>query len=195
MERRQYTTTAKVLHWTMAVVIICAWAAGYYSSTLSLSQKIQADSIMLHKSIATITLFLLAVRIPWRLARGAPEASCEVPSLERTAARFGHLLLYLCMFALPLSGWLWSSAAGFKIPVAGLFFLPPLMDKTPALAPIFKQIHVCLAYAIAILVCGHVFMALKHHFFDCGDSLESMLPSWLLRRRESDERKRRSISC
>ena len=192
MERRQYTSIAKTLHWTMAVVIICAWIAGYYSSTLSLPQKIQADSIMLHKSIATITLFLLAARIPWRLIHGAPEASCGVPSLERTAARLGHLLLYMCMLALPLSGWFWSSAAGFKIPVAGLFFLPPVMDKTPALAPIFKQMHIYVAYAIAVLVCGHVFMALKHYFVDRSYSLESMLPSWCIRRRESSEQKHQS---
>jgi cytochrome b561 len=176
MERRQYTAIAKALHWAMALVIITAWIAGYYSSTLSLPQKIQTDSIMLHKSIATITLFLLAARIPWRLIHGAPEASCDVPSLERMAARLGHLLLYICMVALPLSGWLWSSAAGYKIPVAGLFYLPPLMAKTPALSPLLKQIHISCAYAIAILVCGHVVMALKHHFFDRSDSLTSMLP-------------------
>jgi len=192
MERRQYTSIAKILHWTMAAVIIGAWIAGYYSSTLSLPQKIQTDSIMLHKSIATITLFLLAARIPWRLMHGAPEASCGVPSLERAAARLGHLLLYTCMLALPLSGWLWSSAAGFKIPVAGLFFLPPLMDKTPALAPIFKQIHIYLAYGIALLVCGHVLMALKHYFIDHSDSLESMLPAVFVRRQNEGERKQRS---
>ena len=192
MERRQYTSIAKILHWTMAAVIIGAWIAGYYSSTLSLPQKIQTDSIMLHKSIATITLFLLAARIPWRLMHGAPEASCGVPSLERAAARLGHLLLYVCMLALPLSGWLWSSAAGFKIPVAGLFFLPPLMDKTPALASIFKQIHIYLAYGIAMLVCGHVLMALKHYFIDHSDSLESMLPAVFVRRQNEGDRKQRS---
>ena len=96
------------------------------------------------------------------------------------------------MLVLPVSGWLWSSAAGFKIPVAGLFFLPPLMDKTPALAPIFKQMHIYVAYAIAVLVCGHVFMALKHYFVDRSDSLESMLPSWCIRRRESSERNHQS---
>ncbi|MFB9127620.1 cytochrome b [Paraburkholderia dipogonis] len=176
MEARQYTFVAKALHWAMAAVIITAWGAGYYSSTLSFPQKIQADSIMLHKSIATVTLFLLAARIPWRLIHGAPAAACDVPSLERTAARVGHLLLYICMVALPLSGWLWSSAAGYKIPVAGLFYLPPLMAKTLALSPVLKQIHISLAYAIAILVCGHVLMALKHHFLDRSDSLTSMLP-------------------
>lgn len=191
MERRQYTSVAKTLHWAMAVVIITAWGAGYYSSTLSLPQKIQADSIMLHKSIATVTLFLLAARIPWRLIHGAPAASCDVPSLERMAARLGHLLLYICMVALPLSGWVWSSAAGYRIPVAGLFYLPPLMAKTPALSPMLKQIHISFAYAIALLVCGHVFMALKHHFFDRSDSLASMLPRLSRGRHDAQEKQRR----
>lgn len=191
MERRQYTSVAKALHWAMAAVIITAWIAGYYSSTLSLPQKIQTDSIMLHKSIATVTLFLLAARIPWRLIHGAPAASCDVPSLERMAARLGHLLLYICMVALPLSGWLWSSAAGYKIPVAGLFYLPPLMTKTPGLSSILKQIHISFAYAIAILVCGHVLMALKHHFFDRSDSLTSMLPRLSRGQHDAQEKQRR----
>ncbi|GAB3629921.1 cytochrome B [Pandoraea terrae] len=192
--QRSYTPVAKALHWTMAIVIIVAWAAGYYSSTLSLPQKIQTDSIMLHKSIATITLFLLAARIPWRFIHGAPAHSSDRPRLECVAARVGHLLLYVCMVALPLSGWLWSSAAGYKIPVAGLFFIPPLMAKTPALSPIFKQVHMLLAYTIAVLVCGHVLMALKHHFIDRGDSLVSMLPSWWPYRRGGNEGTQRPIS-
>lgn len=181
--QRSYTPIAKALHWAMAIVIVVAWAVGYYSSTLTLPQKIQTDSIMIHKSIATVTLFLLAARIAWRLIRGTPGKASNMSALESAAARAGHLLLYLCMIALPMSGWLWSSAAGYKIPVAELFFLPPLMSKTPALAPVFKQIHIVLAYTIAVLVGGHVLMALKHHFLDKGDSLRSMLPSWLFRTR------------
>lgn len=193
MERRQYSSTAKVLHWTMAVVIICSWAVGYYSSTLTVPQKIQADSIMLHKSIATVTLFLVAARIAWRLVHGAPQPSCDLPVFERKASLLGHAALYLCMVALPMSGWLWSSAAGYPIPVAKLFFLPPLMAKTPALAPFFKQTHIVLAYTVAFLVVGHVLMALKHHFIDRNDSLRSMLPSWLLKDKKQD--KQRSISA
>ncbi|RQZ21095.1 cytochrome b [Burkholderia sp. Bp9031] len=193
MESRQYTTVAKVLHWTMAIVIICAWAVGYYSSTLSLPQKIQSDSIMLHKSIATIAIFLLAARVPWRLTHRPPETTNGLPSFERRAGKVGHFVLYICMFALPLSGWLWSSAAGFKIPVAGLFFLPPLMAKTPALAPTLKQIHFCFAYAIAFLVVGHVLMALKHHLVDRNESFKAMLPQWVARKIVRDKESERSL--
>nr|WP_057929665.1 cytochrome b [Burkholderia ambifaria] len=194
MELKQYTTVAKVLHWTMAIVIICAWAFGYYSSTLSLPQKIQTDSIMLHKSIATIAIFLLAARVLWRLTHRPPETTNDLSSFERRAGKVGHFVLYICMFALPFSGWLWSSAAGFKIPVAGLFFLPPLMEKTPALAPILKQVHFCLAYAIAFLVVGHIFMALKHHFIDRNESLNAMLPRWVAKKMVRDKESGRSLS-
>ena len=67
------------------------------------------------------------------------------------------------------------------------------MAKTPALAPLFKQTHIVLAYTIAFLVVGHVLMALKHHFIDRNDSLRSMLPSWLLKDKKQDEQ--RSISA
>ncbi|GAB7550171.1 cytochrome b [Cupriavidus sp. 8B] len=192
MKKRQYTSLAKVLHWAMAVLIVTAWATGYYSSTLSLPQKIQVDSIMLHKSIAAVTLFLLAARIPWRLIHGAPPMSRDVPRFERAAAGVGHLLLYICMFSLPVSGWLWSSAAGYKIPVAGLFYLPPLMAKAPELTPILKLIHMTFAYTTAVLVCGHVLMAMKNHFIDRSDSLISMLPRMMSKRHEN-ETERRSI--
>ncbi|SAL63084.1 cytochrome B561 [Caballeronia arvi] len=194
MEPKQYTALAKILHWTMAIVIIVAWGVGYYSSTLSVPQKIQADSIMLHKSIATLTIFLLAARIAWRLTHRPPETTKDLHNFERQAGKLGHLVLYICMLALPVAGWLWSSAAGYPIPVAHLFSLPPLMAKTPALVPIFKQIHIYLSYLLAFLVCGHALMALKHHFIDKNESLKSMVPAWLARRIGREKPASRSIS-
>ncbi|WP_454741733.1 cytochrome b [Cupriavidus necator] len=176
MERTNYTTLAKLLHWSMAVLIFVAWVIGYYSSLLTLKEKIQTDSIMIHKSVASVTLFLIAIRIIWRLTHPAPAAPDGMSSLERSAAKIGHFLLYACMVALPLSGWLWSSAAGYKIPVAEIFFLPPLIDKNPALTVTLSVVHKVLAYMILALICGHVMMALKHHFINRDALLSSMLP-------------------
>jgi cytochrome b561 len=194
MESQQYTPVAKALHWTMAIVIICAWAIGYYSSTLRQFPKLEHQTIMLHKSIATVTIFLLAARILWRLTHRPPETTAHLSSLERRAAIAGHLVLYVCMIALPATGWLWASVAGYPVPVAGLFFLPPLMAKAPELAPIFRQIHFCFAYAIACLVVGHALMALKHHFLDGNESLRSMLPLWVARRIGRGKRAGRSLT-
>jgi cytochrome b561 len=184
MANTEYTGGAKALHWTMAAVIVVAWIVGYYSSTLPLSQKIQTGSVILHKSIATVTLFLLAGRILWRLSHRTPEAPLTMSKQAQAAARAGQILLYVCMFGLPMTGWAWTSAAGFTIPVAGLFDLPPILPKNTAIAASLGNVHMVLAYTTAALVTGHILMALKHHFIDRDIVLISMMPK--TRRRSSD---------
>lgn len=175
-DRHGYSTLSKTLHWVMAAVIVIAWIMGYYSSTLPLQQKIATGSVTLHKSIASITLFLLAARILVRLYYGVPELPSTMPLSAKVAARGGHLMLYLCMIGVPLSGWAWSSASGYSVPVAGLFNLPPLLPKTAALAASLRPVHVTLAFSTAALVAGHALMALKHQLIDRDDVLRSMLP-------------------
>ncbi|CDY79605.1 Cytochrome B561 [Caballeronia glathei] len=176
MTNTEYTGVAKALHWMMALIVIVAWIVGYYSSTLPLSQKIETGSVTLHKAIATVTLFLLAARILWRLSHRTPEAPSTMSKRAQVAARAGHLLLYLCMFSLPLSGWAWTSAAGFTVPVAGLFHLPPIVATNASVAATLGAVHMTLAYTTAALVAGHILMAFKHHFVDRDGVLISMMP-------------------
>ncbi|AUT62780.1 cytochrome b [Paraburkholderia terrae] len=184
MENTEYTGGAKALHWMMAGIIFAAWTVGYYSSTLTLSQKIQTGSVILHKSIATVTLFLLAARVLWRLSHRPPEAPLTMSKQARAAAGVGQILLYVCMFGLPLTGWAWTSAAGFTVPVAGLFDLPPILAKNTAIAASLGPVHMVLAYTTAALIVGHILMAFKHHFIDRDSVLLSMMPR--LSRRSSD---------
>lgn len=157
----------------MAVLIIAAWAVGYYASTLNLGRA-KLSAVELHKSIATITLFLIAMRIVWRLTH-RPPALTSSSVVMRTVARVGHVTLYILMVALPLSGWAWSSAVGYTIPVAKLFHLPALMATNSAVKPVLEAIHVWLAWAMGILIVGHVLAGVKHHFVDRDDVLGSML--------------------
>ena len=184
MANTEYTGAAKALHWMMAAVIFAAWIVGYYSSTLTLSQKIQTGSVIVHKSIATVTLFLLAARVLWRLSHRPPEAPLTMSKQARAAAAAGQILLYVCMFGLPLTGWAWTSAAGFTVPVAGLFDLPPILAKNTAIAASLCPAHMVIAYATAVLIAGHILMAFKHHFIDRDSVLLSMMPK--SRRRLSD---------
>ncbi|PKU26459.1 cytochrome b [Telmatospirillum siberiense] len=176
--RRRYTATARALHWAMAAIIIVAWAIGYYANTLVYGVDAgKGATITLHKSIATLTLFLVVIRIVWRIFHRPPELS-GMGALMKKAAHAGHFLLYVAMLTLPLSGWAYSSAAGYEIPVAGLFHIPQLLGKDPALEEFFKSIHFFLAWTILVLVAGHIGFALKHHFLDRDGIMHSMLPTW-----------------
>lgn len=176
--QRRYTATARALHWAMAAIIIVAWAIGYYANTLVYGVDAgKGATITLHKSIATLTLFLVVARIIWRSFHRPPELP-DMPAIMKTAAHAGHLLIYVVMVALPVSGWFYSSAAGYEIPVAGLFHIPQLVGKDAGLEEFFKSVHFVLAWTILVLVAGHAGFALKHHVIDKDGIMQSMLPTW-----------------
>jgi len=86
--------------------------------------------------------------------------------MERLLAHGGHLALYLLMFAVPLTGWLMSSAYGFPVVFLQLVQLPDLIGQNEALAATLKTVHETLNWIMAACVVGHVLAAIKHHVID-----------------------------
>jgi cytochrome b561 len=97
------------------------------------------------------------------------------------------VLLYLLMFAVPLSGWLMSSAKGFQTVWFGVLPLPDLLQKDTDLGDLLQQMHMLLNFTMAGLVAAHAGAALKHHFLDRDEILARMLP--FLGKSKNGERK------
>src|SRR5690606_13788006 len=74
----------------------------------------------------------------------------------RLAARAGHFALYALMFAVPLTGWLASSAQGVPVVWLGVWQLPDLIGKNPELGSRLQDAHMVLNYLLAAGVLGHV---------------------------------------
>lgn len=170
-----YTATAIRLHWLIALGLAGTFAVGVYMSGLPLSpDKLKIYSW--HKW-AGVTIFLLAlVRIGWRLAHRPPAPPAGMPHWQAVAAEAVHGLLYVLMLAIPLSGWLMSSAKGFQTVWFGLVPLPDLVGKNKELGETLTLVHVSLNFGMLALVLGHAGAALKHHFIDRDDVLRRMLP-------------------
>lgn len=174
MSQARYTETAIYLHWLIAFLLIGLFAVGLYMNDLPLSPwKLQIYSW--HKW-AGVTVFLLVfIRIFWRLTHRPPTLSGDRHATMRMAAQAGHRLLYLLMVAIPVSGWLMSSAKGFQTVYFGVLPLPNLLDKNKELGELLQSIHQILNFVLAVLVTGHVGVALKHQLSDKNDLL-LMLP-------------------
>lgn len=171
----RYTGTAITLHWLIALGIAGTFSLGLYMHELPLSpEKLRLYSW--HKWVG-VTLFLLVLlRLGWRLLNPPPELPDAMPGWLRLAARGGHYLLYFLMLAVPLSGWLMSSAKGFQTVWFGVLPLPDLLSKDKALGEQLELIHKSLNFLMAFVVIGHVLAALKHHYIDRDDVLTRMLP-------------------
>jgi cytochrome b561 len=163
----RYTRVASVLHWLIALAILANFVFGTWMVDLDLSPaKLRYYSY--HKWLGVSIFLLVLVRIAWRLGHRPPALPADMPTWERVAAGVSHFALYGLTLAVPISGWLFSSAKGFKTVYFAVLPIPDLLAKNPPLADQLKL--------MALLVLLHVAAALKHHFMDRDDVLVRMWP-------------------
>ena len=171
----RYTSTAIALHWLLALAIVGAFGMGLYMSGLPLSPT-RLKLYNWHKWAGVTILALSALRLLWRLGH-RPPADPPMPAWQARAAHAVHGLLYLVFFAVPLSGWAYSSAAGFPIVWFGVLPLPDFVPVDKALAEQLKELHALMAWSLALLVLVHVAGALKHQLIDKDGLLLRMMPA------------------
>lgn len=170
----RYTNTAIALHWLVALLIFAAFPLGMYMHDLSLSPtKLQLYSY--HKWIGITVLLLTVLRIVWRATHTPPTLPDSLPRWQHIASHATHQLLYVLIFVVPLSGWLMSSAKGFKTVWLGILPLPDLISKDKALGDLLSNVHASLNYLLLALVVLHIAAALKHHLIDRDEVMNRML--------------------
>lgn len=168
-----YTPLAKGLHWLMAALILGLLVLGLYMSDLPLSP----EKLLLYSwhKWAGVTVFALVwLRLAWRLAHRPPPFPESMPAHMRLAAHAGHVLLYVLMVAIPLSGWLMSSAKGFQTVWFGVLPIPDLLPRDKAMGDALRQWHEALNQLLMLTLVGHVAAALWHHFVLKDDTLRRM---------------------
>ena len=171
----RYTATAKTLHWAMAILVFGLLALGFYMHDLPLSPE-KLKLYAWHKWAGVSAFLLVLVRLAWRAAHRPPPLPATMPAHLRFAAHAGHFLLYALMLAIPLSGWLMSSAKGFQTVWFGVLPIPDLIAKDKSLGDLLQTAHMALNLVFTIVIAGHIGAALKHHFIDRDDILTRMLP-------------------
>jgi len=172
----RYTTPAIVLHWLIALLIIATFTLGLVMTDIPGITPAKLKYFNWHKWAGVTVLLLATLRLLWRLLRHPPAYADGMPAWQRGAAHGLHWLLYLLMFAVPLSGYFYSLASGYPIVWFGVLELPVLMGPDPALKPVLKEVHYWLNMLLAGLVGLHVAAALKHLFVDRDGVMARMLP-------------------
>ena len=181
----KYTRTAIVLHWVIALLIaanvVLTWIVD------ALPDAWVRPVIDTHKSIGITVLGLAAMRLLWRFVHRPPALPATYSRWERAGAHVAHALLYLVIFALPLSGWLhdsaWKDAATHPMSLFGVMSWPRIdfvmsldADTKERMHDLFFAIHAWFGYALYVLFVLHVGGALKHQWLDREPELQRMVP-------------------
>jgi cytochrome b561 len=166
---------SQFLHWLIVVLIITQVILASIAEDLPIGIK-KLATYARHKSVGLTILGLVVLRLLWRWLNPTPTLPTTLKPYERTLAGLTHFALYLILFAMPLTGWMMTSARGFPVSWFGFFQLPDFVPKNDTLYKAMKETHDLLATALYAVVFLHVAAALKHHFFLKDDVLRRMLP-------------------
>jgi cytochrome b561 len=173
---QRYSLPAIVLHWLLALLIIATFTLGLVMTDIPGLTPAKLRYFSWHKWAGITVLALATLRLLWRLLRSPPVYPASMPVWQSRAAHGLHGLLYGLMFAVPLSGYFYSLAAGVPVLYFGLFPLPVLIEADPVLKPVLGALHYWLNMVLAALVAVHVLAAFKHLLIDRDGIMQRMLP-------------------
>jgi len=170
----RYSAPAIALHWLTALLIVANLVLGLSMVALPFSPR-KLQWYLWHKWVGITVFLLTGLRLAWRALR-PPPPPVAMPRWQQQASAVSHGLLYALLFAVPISGWIYSSSTGVQVVYLGVLPLPDLVAKDRALAVVLKAVHVTLNTALVALVCVHVGAALRHHFVNRDAVLRRILP-------------------
>jgi len=158
-----YSMTARVLHWVTAVLVLIMLPLGVGIAN-EWGGPLKDPLYDLHRSIGTVIIPLVILRLGYRLTHPPLPLPEDVPPLQQLAAHATHWGLYALLIVQPFVGWIATSAYRAPIMVFGLFELPPIWPQDRALSDRLFVVHALIAAAIACLAAVHIAAALYHHF-------------------------------
>ncbi len=159
-------------HWLMLVLFVVALAAIEYRGTLPKGDPTIGQIMAIHKQAGVLVLLLAVLRLATRVSTNAPSV-IGAWAIQRFAAHVVHILLYVVMFALPVSGILLSQSADRAVELFG-WVVPTLVAPDQALRDMIKPIHEFVGNAVYFLVGLHLVAVLWHHFIARDETLYHM---------------------
>ena len=176
---KEYGMNARAFHWVMALLMIGLLGLGFFMDHLK-PDPFKFELYGLHKSFGILVLFLVLLRVSWRFISVVPEGLSTHAKWERFLAVTIHIVLYICMIGMPLSGWVMSSSGGHDVSVFGLFNMPEIIGENKEVSGLSKTAHKLFAYGLLGAVALHILGALKHHILDGDSTLRRMGGTWYI---------------
>jgi cytochrome b561 len=163
------------LHWTIAALILLVQLPAGLTMEAVGRGPLQDLLYNVHKTNGLVIFTLAVIRLGWRWSQPVPALPADLPRWQRLAARSTHALLYLLLFLMPISGFLYTAMGGFPVPFFGLYDLARLVPENKPVAEGFKLAHLTLQWLLYVVVLLHVAGALQHHLIRKDGILRRML--------------------
>ena len=170
----RFGSVAQTFHWLVVVLLILQVTLAKIADHLPLGPD-KIGTLARHKSVGITILGLAILRLGWRFF-DPPPPQPPMPRWQARAASFSHAALYTLLFAMPLTGWMMSSASNYPVSWFGFVQLPDLVGPDHDLKELLRDVHHTLAKVLIALASLHLLAALKHQFLNRDGLILRMLP-------------------
>jgi cytochrome b561 len=175
---RAYGLMAVLCHWITAVAVFGLFALGLWMVELNYYSPWYQKAPELHRSVGILLAALVVWRLIWRSFNEQPQSLPNHRPWEKHIAKAMHLLLYLLLFVMFISGYLITTGEGDPLYVFGWIAVPAVISGGEIgvrnLQDLAGDIHEIAAYTLVALATLHALAALKHHFVDKDPTLVRM---------------------
>lgn len=172
---RRYTDLAQHLHWLTPPIVLAQVAIAWVMMSLPDTAAQKGALFGLHKSIGVTIWLLIAARLTWRFTHPAPPAGPAMPHWMDAVGRVNHWLMYLVLFAMPISGYVMSAMGPHGVQVWGLPL--PSLPRVEAVAKAAALGHGVAQWALYALVLLHVAATVYHVAVRRDGTLQRMIPA------------------
>lgn len=162
------------MHWLMALLIFGLFGVGFWMVDLTYYSAWYKTAPHYHKSVGIVLALLLLARLAVMFKKCKPAPLASHSKAVQRVSKVTHLMLYLLIFCIVVTGYLISTADSRGIEVFNWFVVPGFGEFFDQQADIAGLLHQWLAYGLIALVVLHALGALKHHFIDKDATLKRM---------------------
>ena len=168
--KERYGKVSIALHWLMAVLI--GWQLLKLGDRIAEGEHwIGQTLVPWHVSIGTLLFGLIVLRLLWVASQRRQRPAQDPATAWLVAA--GHGLLYAGMVLMPVTGILTMVGGGYGLAAFGVELIAK--GEKVAWAAALGGFHSPIAWALTVLIIGHIGMALFHHFIQRDDTLRRIL--------------------
>ena len=156
----RYGTVTRIFHWGIALLFAAQFLSAAAHFALGKENAVRQALWSYHMTLGTTLFLLVAIRGIWGLVNLSNRP--PHPGTLGTAAKWGHVLLYVLMIAVPLAKLI--GAAGGKQPFSylGVQIFPGHPERVGWMHAIGEW-HPTLGWLLALVILGHMSMALIWH--------------------------------
>jgi cytochrome b561 len=156
-----YSAPAKWFHWLTAVLVLILIPVGIAMTNMG-DGPTKNNLYEYHKSFGITVWVIAALRIVYRLAKGAPAPDASLTRFQRVASSTVHFLLYALVFLLPILGFVGTSMCCQPVNLFFTWPMPIRFSGSQETVNLIFTLHKAGGILLAVLVVGHIGAALYH---------------------------------